>query len=821
MPWQLIYTSAPRGLLSGQSGFFTVARSADLREALAQRLEQISSYHYLRVAEAATANRNPTISAFRLLDLRGAKYCVLTRIQPCGLDFTSRTNHLAHHLVFQADELAQLPSPAAILRHWPGWLASWQGEPRHLEAVAAADFASAAKSFLPAQTWLRMTGDAGRAAGLLETECIRGCYLVCPPGAEAPVLEMFCETLQLLNPNGQYPLRPWRHPFTTFLQAEDNPADFQWRSCQQGTPAYQQAVQRSATLLPLASVRVPGNSLVKVAREGLKPAAPPSSAPDMRRLPAIRKPLAPKPVAGPSRQPDTSRRSSGLSLIRAYAAIKLRFSMLQQWFSNLPAASRASMGIFAVLLLLGFVAWRAKHHPAPEIPPPAPVAPGPREPAPRSGNPVSPSPGQTPPPTPVSARAQPPDPRQLDWLSAEGHTFVYATSDFTRFELPIKDQILAFEALINKLDHLMLPKEIQLSMKTNTWDAQPGEPMSPSAQTHRLSAETASGLTCSFDYTDFLSKAGPVAVETRFPTPLNALSLQFGYYSSSNGLLPFRLLIVNESQPPAPRLMSLRWLKANRANSVAGALREPLSNLLPGNFTFLQGQKWRLLPFVKAGGQTLYLYANWPANLLPPEGEELDFAAVREHLTKLGQPSRDKMTESDLKLTELGKVAGYPLGRELGLRDPLGSFDRWTQRYGLFPGPVQFLNYLEELRKNKQGTLGSDWVNNWPAVSTNDDEPALMTKFHQIHDLWRENIPAARARPEFGAAIDLPDTWRQLNLFESTWYDKRHSQDDFDTLQERLKLVPGSLEQAAYVGLFITDPGRRRPALEFIRFEGP
>ena len=116
MPWQLIYTSAPRGLLSGQSGFCTVARSRDLREALVQRLEQISSYHYLRVAEAATANRNPTVCAFRILDLRGSKYHVLTRILPCGLDFTARTNHLAHHLVFQADELAQLPSPAAILR---------------------------------------------------------------------------------------------------------------------------------------------------------------------------------------------------------------------------------------------------------------------------------------------------------------------------------------------------------------------------------------------------------------------------------------------------------------------------------------------------------------------------------------------------------------------------------------------------------------------------------------------------------------------------------------------------------------------------------
>ncbi|HUD83021.1 MAG TPA: hypothetical protein VMQ67_05940, partial [Candidatus Saccharimonadales bacterium] len=267
MPWQLIYTSAPRGLLSGQSGFCTVARSADLREALVQRLEQISSYHYLRVSAVGTDGGNPTISAFRILDIRGAKYLVLTRIQPCGLDFTARTNHLARHLIFQAGDLGQLPSPAAILRNWNGWSATWQGEPRLLEDVPVDEFRGIQKPTFPARAWLQMTGDAGRAAGLLDSDCLRGCYLICPPGGERQLLDMFAETLQLLDHAGQYPLRPWRHSFTTFMQAEDNPLDFQWRGCQDGTPAYQQAVQRSAPMLALRAVRVPNNSLAKIARE--------------------------------------------------------------------------------------------------------------------------------------------------------------------------------------------------------------------------------------------------------------------------------------------------------------------------------------------------------------------------------------------------------------------------------------------------------------------------------------------------------------------------------------------------------------------------
>jgi len=274
MAWQLIYTSSPRGLTSGQSGFCTVARSADLREAVAQRLEQLSSYHHLQVSSGGSSARNPTISAYRVLDIRGTKYHALTRIQPSGLDFTARTNHLAQHLVLQADEVARLPSPASILRYWNGWLSTWQGDPRVLSALPADAFKQVPPASWPAKAWQRLTGDAGRAAALLEAECVRGCYLLCPAGGEEDLLELVCETLQLPNYTGKYPLRAWQHTFTTFLQAEDAVADFQWRGCQADTPAHLQAVRRSAPLLDLRALRIPNNPLAKLACAGPKPASP-------------------------------------------------------------------------------------------------------------------------------------------------------------------------------------------------------------------------------------------------------------------------------------------------------------------------------------------------------------------------------------------------------------------------------------------------------------------------------------------------------------------------------------------------------------------
>src|SRR5437867_9020143 len=108
MARQLIYTSALRTLVPGQSGYGTVARSTDLREALIQRLEQISYYQHIG-APGTGATQSHVVSAYRILDFRGSRYHILSRIQDAGLDFTSRTNHLAHHLVFEPVELAGVP----------------------------------------------------------------------------------------------------------------------------------------------------------------------------------------------------------------------------------------------------------------------------------------------------------------------------------------------------------------------------------------------------------------------------------------------------------------------------------------------------------------------------------------------------------------------------------------------------------------------------------------------------------------------------------------------------------------------------------------
>ncbi|HEU0039232.1 MAG TPA: hypothetical protein VFR76_08155, partial [Verrucomicrobiae bacterium] len=270
MAWQLIYTSALRTLVPGQSGYGTVARSTDLREALIQRLEQLSYYQHIAGLGASTTVQSHVVSAYRILDFRGSRYHVLSRIQDAGLDFTSRTNHLAHHLVFEPAERGGIAPPAVILSQWNGWRNRWEEGPRLLEEADWGDLRTLPRGVsLPAATWQAITGDAGSAAALLVRPYAAGCNLLCQPGEEATLLNLFAESLQLLDPDCRHPVKLWEHTFTTYFQAEDSPADFLWRGCVEGTPGWQ-AVKRKAdaSLVPLRGVNAPENQLAKLAREG-------------------------------------------------------------------------------------------------------------------------------------------------------------------------------------------------------------------------------------------------------------------------------------------------------------------------------------------------------------------------------------------------------------------------------------------------------------------------------------------------------------------------------------------------------------------------
>jgi len=199
MPLQLIFTSAPRGLVAGRSGFCTVARHAALSERLTQQLEALGTPH-----DAATG----VTFTFRRLEAGGQAWYVLSRFVARGLDYSQRDNRLAHHLVFTADEAAVLPPPAALALRWNGWKDAWTEEPTWLKEDSRPLPLTSHPVLTPAAGWREFAGTGAKAAWLVNASGAAAVALLNPP--EGPLLlRLLAESSALLG------RAAWSATFTT------------------------------------------------------------------------------------------------------------------------------------------------------------------------------------------------------------------------------------------------------------------------------------------------------------------------------------------------------------------------------------------------------------------------------------------------------------------------------------------------------------------------------------------------------------------------------------------------------------------------------
>jgi len=199
MPLQLIFTSAPQGLVAGRSGFCTVARHRAMPDRLAQLLEAIGTPHHQPTGETFT---------FRTLEASGKTWYVLSRFVARGLDYTQRDNRLAHHLAFTQEEAMVLPPPASFALRWKGWRDEWSETPTWLEGEDKPLPLAPPTPLIPAMAWRELTGTGSKAAWLVENSSARTVTLTNAPET-AQVLRLFAESAALLTKAA------WSATFTT------------------------------------------------------------------------------------------------------------------------------------------------------------------------------------------------------------------------------------------------------------------------------------------------------------------------------------------------------------------------------------------------------------------------------------------------------------------------------------------------------------------------------------------------------------------------------------------------------------------------------
>ncbi len=238
MALQLVYTSAPRLLEAGRTGFGTVARHRAAGGLLVAAVERVSQF-----GRSAGQNPRRVVLSHRILHAGASSHHVFSCIRDAGSDYTGRTSHLAHHLIADAREVRAAAeaglTPADILRQMP-WRSSWNEAPRFFEP----DEEVSLTSFRPMRTagaWERLTHNAAHA--LLPAQSQR-CLLLLP--GEEGALDLFSESLGALAE-----LPAWLVTFTTHVEPADDLADIRWIALAHDSPLRPQVESASRTLFDL------------------------------------------------------------------------------------------------------------------------------------------------------------------------------------------------------------------------------------------------------------------------------------------------------------------------------------------------------------------------------------------------------------------------------------------------------------------------------------------------------------------------------------------------------------------------------------------
>ena len=262
--YELIYTSARRGLKGGSHGFCTVAATEGIPRAVATKLESLSGYRHAFEPRRSGASKNPVLASHVVISVAGKRYHVLSRIVDAGVDYSQRSNKLAHHVAI--DECEALSAHPAWLLGQPGlFVDEWNEEPRELPPRTSVRQGTSQPRVC--QAWKALTGDAGWGGVLASAAAEsagRPAVIVFPSGTNC--LELASESLGLLSPA----LR-WEVTLSTYFSRVPPDIACLWRFVLAGSPTVAEVRRnRNVRVIDLTSSlgSPPDSVFVQAAREG-------------------------------------------------------------------------------------------------------------------------------------------------------------------------------------------------------------------------------------------------------------------------------------------------------------------------------------------------------------------------------------------------------------------------------------------------------------------------------------------------------------------------------------------------------------------------
>ena len=235
---ELIFTSSSRGLQVGKSGFCTVAATAGMTPGLIRMLESLSGYRHLFAPGTPEAKKNPIAYSYVKAKVGNDFRYVLSRVKDCGVDYSGRSNKIAHHLSLQSN--LQASSPTRTLLEKKFFVDQWEKPAANLPPRELPGKYSKPS---PCSYWQKVTGDAGWAGELIEScQMNKVVYLIVKPST--PVMGLIHQAISLLPADQQ-----WQYTFCTFYRQMPPNVDCQIRCVMQNSPEIELTRQSSNNVL--------------------------------------------------------------------------------------------------------------------------------------------------------------------------------------------------------------------------------------------------------------------------------------------------------------------------------------------------------------------------------------------------------------------------------------------------------------------------------------------------------------------------------------------------------------------------------------------
>jgi hypothetical protein len=295
MSSELLYTSAPQGLKGGSRGFTTVLCTAGMPPNLADKLESFSGYKHVYSPQDPLAEHNPVRYAYLRPNVGGRTVTVISRLAAYGVDYSGRSNKIAHHVVLEANERPE-GGPAWLLSQNDLWKSSWNGECKTLPTGPRIPEGGKLPSVC--RQWLEVTGDAGWGGQMVAwlKQSNKPVWLIYEPKQQGKLLDLLVESLSLLPDTER-----WKYTFATYFSGLPSDVDCRIRGVVVGSDEARLASARGYLIdltcrAPLSAT----SAWIEAARTGIVSSTPAA-------VPAIfDQPLDPVPVLGTREAPSVA-----------------------------------------------------------------------------------------------------------------------------------------------------------------------------------------------------------------------------------------------------------------------------------------------------------------------------------------------------------------------------------------------------------------------------------------------------------------------------------------------------------------------------------